>query len=306
MGRVAGRVAIVTGAGRGLGREHALHLAAEGAHVVVNDLGGDVHGGSGGDVTPAQSVVEEIVANGGSAVVSGHDVSNWDQAKEMIDLAVETFGRLDVLVNNAGIVRDKTLANMTEAEWDAVIAVHLKGHAAPTKHAVEYWRNRAKAGDAGDASVIMTSSIAGLGGNFGQANYSSVKLAVLALSRVVSLEAGKFGVRSNAVSPGGRTRIALTVPGAEEAYAALQAAGGFDELDPGNVSPLIVWLAAADCPANAQVFHMSGDRLVVSSMPPILHDIRKGRKWTLDDYDKELASRLVEPLTIEQWAGIDA
>jgi len=299
MGRVDNRVAIVTGGGRGLGREHALHLAAEGALVVVNDLGGGVHGG-GRDASTAQQVVDEIAAAGGKAVASGHDVSSWSESKELIDLAIDTFGRLDVLVNNAGIVRDKSLANMTEAEWDDVISVHLKGHAAPTRHAVEYWRARAKAGETFDASVIMTSSLAGLAGNFGQANYASAKLAVIALSRTVCVEAARFGVRSNVVSPGGRTRIAMTVAAAEEE---IQASHGGDLYDPGNVSPLIVWLAAADCPATSQVLQFVANRLVVSSLPPVLHRLSKDRKWTLDDFDAELPSRLVDPLSLEAWVG---
>lgn len=298
MGRLDGRVAIVTGAGRGLGREHALALAAEGAEVVVNDLGADVNGG-GADITPAQETVDRIRALGACAVVSRHDVSDWEQARELVELAVATYGRLDVLVNNAGIVRDRSLQNLSEQEWDDVVRVHLKGHAAPTRHAVAHWRERAKAGEAFDASVVMTSSLAGFAGNFGQSNYSSAKLAVLALSQVVALEAGRFGVRSNAVSPGARTRITLGVPGEVER----DDGDGFDEYDPGHVSPLIVWLAAADCPATAQVLHLNGDRLLVSSMPPLLHELRKGRRWTLEDFDAELPPLLVEPVPIDRWLG---
>jgi len=300
MKRLEGRVAIVTGAGRGLGRSHALALAGEGAAVVVNDLGGDVYG-NGADVTPAQEVVAEITAAGGRAVASGHDVSAWDGARELVDLAVDTFGGLHVLVNNAGVVRDRTLANMDEAEWDTVVAVHLKGHAAPTRHAMAYWRGESKAGRVEDRSVVMTSSAAGLAGNFGQANYSAVKLAVVALSRVVSVEGAANGVRSNAVSPGARTRIALTVPGAEQELAIPD--GVFDPYAPERVSPLIVWLAAAGCPANAQVFHITGERLVVSSMPPIVHELRAERGWTLDKLDAQLPAMLVEPTPVDAWLG---
>lgn len=304
MGRLDGRVAIVTGAGRGLGREHALALAAEGAHVVVNDLGGGVHG-AGSSPSAAMEVVAEIEVAGGSAVVSGHDVADWEQARELVELAVASFGRLDVLVNNAGIVRDRSLANMDEHEWDDVIRVHLKGHAAPTRHALAHWKDRAKGGERLDGSVVMTSSIAGLAGNFGQANYATAKLGVVALSRVVAIEGASYGVRSNAVSPGARTRITLSVPGAEKAYEQAVVAGEFDEHDPANVSPLVVWLAAADCPASSQVFHLAGDRLVVSAMPPILHEARLGRRWTLEDLDKELAHRLVEPIAVQAWAGAE-
>jgi NAD(P)-dependent dehydrogenase (short-subunit alcohol dehydrogenase family) len=303
MGRLEGRVAIVTGAGRGLGRAHALALAAEGAAVVVNDLGGDVHG-VGSSPSAAMEVVAEIESAGGRAVVSGHDVADWEQAGELVAAAVDAFGRLDVLVNNAGIVRDRSLANLAEQEWDDVIRVHLKGHVAPTRHAVAHWKARAKAGEQLDASVVMTSSIAGLAGNFGQAAYSTAKLGVLALSRVVVIEAGGHGVRSNVVSPGARTRISMTMPGAEQAYEQIPV-DAFDPHDPANVSPLVVWLAGERCPASGQVFHLSGDRLVVSALPPIVHEASLGRRWTPDDLDKELAPWLVEPIGLEAWAGIE-
>lgn len=304
MGRLEGRVAVITGAGQGLGREHALACAREGAAVVVNDLGADVHG-EGRSSSAADAVAAEITSAGGSAIATGHDVSNWDQAYDLIHTAVEAFGALDVLVNNAGIVRDRSLANMTEAEWDDVIRVHLKGHAGPTRHAVAHWKGRSRAGEHVDASVVMTTSIAGFAGNFGQANYATAKLGMLALSQVVALEAGGFGVRSNAVSPGARTRISMTMPGADEAFTAAEQAGGFDEHHPANVTPLVVWLAAAGCPATGQVFHLSGDRLVVSSMPPLIHELRKGRRWTLDDLDAELPSLLVAPPSVARWAGLE-
>jgi NAD(P)-dependent dehydrogenase (short-subunit alcohol dehydrogenase family) len=298
MARLDGRVAIVTGAGRGLGRGHALFLAAQGASVVVNDLGGDVYG-AGADQTPAQQVVEEITASGGRAVVSGHDVADWEQAAALVDLAVAAFGRLDVLVNNAGILRDRYFANMSEADWDAVIRVHLKGHAAMSRHAITYWRELAKTGHKVKASVIHTSSIAGYVGNFGQANYSAAKLAVVALSRVISQENGKYGVRSNVVSPGARTRISMTVPNADEFFSVEE--GAFDEWDPANVSPLIGWLAAADCPADGQCFHIQGNRLFVLEMMPIAHRLETTGRWTLDALDLELPSRLATPPTIEQF-----
>lgn len=300
MARLDGRVAIVTGAGRGLGRAHALRLALEGARVVVNDLGGDVHG-VGADPTPAQEVVAEIAAAGGEAVVSGHDVADWAQAEDMVATAVRTFGRLDVLVNNAGILRDRTLAKMSEADWDDVIRVHLKGHAAPTRHAMAYWKSCASHGDVADRAVVMTSSIAGLAGNFGQASYSAAKLAVLALAEVCRLEGRRFGVRANAVSPGGRTRIALSVPGATEEAMTLIGSNGEDLLDPASVSVLIAWLAAADCPASGQVLHITGDHLVVSSLPPIVDERRLGRRWTFDDLDEWLVPRLVTPPGVGSW-----
>ncbi|MFI6284263.1 SDR family NAD(P)-dependent oxidoreductase [Streptomyces sp. NPDC051018] len=297
-GRLDGRVAVVTGAGRGLGRAHALELARHGAKVVVNDLGGDVHGG-GEDGTVAGTVVEEIRAAGGEAVAGGQDVCDWRGAQELIALAVETFGDLHVLVNNAGIVRDRALVNMSEEEWDAVVRVHLKGHAAPTHHAMAYWRERARAGAREDRCVVMTSSLAGLIGNFGQANYATAKLGVLALSQVTSIEGEKYGVRSNTVSPGGRTRIAASADGGEQAMA--PPGSGFDPLDPAHVSPLIAWLAASGCPADRQVFQLVGARLIVSALPPVVHDLRSEGRWTLEALDEQLPGKLVTPLGIESW-----
>jgi NAD(P)-dependent dehydrogenase (short-subunit alcohol dehydrogenase family) len=295
-GTLVDRVVIVTGAGRGLGRAHARYLASQGAAVLINDRGGDVHGG-GADPTPAQRVAAEIEAAGGRAAVSGHDVADWEQARAMVRQAVETFGGLDVLVNNAGILRDRTLANMTEAEWDAVIRVHLKGHAAPTSHALAYWRDRAKGGHRVAASVVHTSSVAAFAGNLGQANYSAAKIAVLALSRTVALEAGRYGVRSNAVSPSARTRITTGVE--DDA----PAADGFDEMDPANVSPLIGWLAEADCPADSQIFHVSGSRLVVLAMPAIVHELRTEGRWTREELARRLPDHLVTPLPLEAYLG---
>ena len=301
MGRLDGAVAIVTGAGRGLGREHALLLAREGASVVVNDLGGEISG-EGQSLTPAQEVVAEIEALGGQAVANGADVSNWSGAAELVGQAIDTFGDLNVLVNNAGILRDRTLANMTEDEWDAVIAVHLKGHAAPSKHAVAYWREKSKSdGRPVYGSVVHTSSVAGYAGNFGQANYSAAKLAVCAFSQVIALEAGKYGVRSNVVSPGARTRLALTMPGAQEDMADPVDDSGFDAKSPANVSPLVVWLSAPDCPANGQMFHCNGNRVVVTRMPPILHVLRTEGRWTLEALDEALPDKLVDHGSIWDW-----
>lgn len=283
---LAGRVAIVTGGGRGLGRAHALMLAREGAAVVVNDLGGDLHG-AGQDLTPAQEVVREIEAMGERAVVSGHDVGDWEQAAAMIARAVEAFGDLHILVNNAGILRDRMLANMSEAEWDAVIRVHLKGHAAPSRHAMAYWRDKSKAGKPVEASVIHTTSLSGLVGNFGQGNYASAKLGVVGLSRVIAIEGAKYGVRSNAVSPSARTRIETSLKPPP--------AGVFDVFDPANVSPLIAWLARADCPANNQVFQAYGDRVEVIAPSSIAVDVRTSGQWTTDALDQALRGRLPKP-----------
>ncbi len=283
MGRLDGRVAIVTGAGRGLGRAHALALAAAGASVVVNDLGGDLYG-NGNSLTPAQEVAREIEGSGGRAIVSGHDVGNWADAEALVRLATETFGDLHVLVNNAGILRDRTLANLGEDEWDAVIRVHLKGHAATTKHAMTYWRDRAKAGHATSGSIIHTTSLAGIVGTFGQANYAAAKLGIVALSKVAALEGAKLNVRSNAVSPSARTRIETSLKAPPP--------GVFDVFDPANVSPLIVWLAAPDCPATGQVFQIYGNRVEVMTHIDLAIDERTEGRWTPEALDKALAGKL--------------
>lgn len=245
-------------------------------------------------LTPAEEVVEEVRRAGGRAVASGHDVGDWNDAEALIDQAVASFGDLHVLVNNAGIIRDRTLANMSEEEWDVVIRVHLKGHAATTRHAMAYWRDRAKqTGQPVKASVVHTSSLAGIAGNFGQAQYSAAKLGVVALSRVVALEGARMGVRSNAVSPSARTRFT-------EGMGAPPATSGFDARDPANVSPLIAWLATADCPANAQLFQVYGSRLLVFSMPKIVHDLQTEGQWTLEALDNALAGRLVEHPKVEE------
>ncbi|PZG41054.1 short-chain dehydrogenase [Spongiactinospora gelatinilytica] len=293
---LSGRVAIVTGAGRGLGRAHALLLAELGAAVVVNDLGGDVHG-AGHDAAPARQVVNEIRRAGGHAVASGHDAADWAQAAELVDLAVTTFGDLHVLVNNAGILRDRTLARMSEAEWDAVVRVHLKGHAAPTAHALAHWRRRAKEGNPVAASVVHTTSVAAFAGNVGQANYGAAKMALLALSRCVSLEGGGYGVRSNAVSPGARTRITAGIDGDQPP------AAGFDAADPANVSPLVAWLARADCPADGQVFHCSGEEILVVDMPRVSARLSGRGRWTMDELDERLAPRLRVPPALGDFLG---
>ena len=200
MGMLDGKVAIVTGAGRGIGREEALLLASEGAKVVVNDVGASVEG-QGGDKHPAEEVVELIKAGGSDGAVNASDVSSWQGAKELVDQAVETFGQLDILVNNAGILRDKMSFNMDESSWDDVIRVHLKGHFAPTHHAAVYWRNRAKAGETVSAHIINTSSEAGLYGNAGQANYAPAKGGIASLTWVLARELGRYGITVNSISP---------------------------------------------------------------------------------------------------------
>src|SRR3974390_2044029 len=225
MGICDGRVVIVTGSGRGIGREHALGFAREGAKVVVNDLGGDMHG-EGGSLSPAMEVVEEIKAMGGEAVADGENVADFAGAGRLVQRAVDTFGHLDTLVNNAGILRDRMLVNMEESEWDAVIAVHLKGAFGPTRHAAAYWRDQAKAGTPVQARVVNTSSPSGIFGNAGQTNYGAAKAGIAAFTIICGLELGRYGVCTNAIAPVARTRMT------ENLGFGAAAEGSFHVLDP--------------------------------------------------------------------------
>jgi NAD(P)-dependent dehydrogenase (short-subunit alcohol dehydrogenase family) len=253
-----GRVAIVTGAGRGIGREHALMLAAHGAKVVVNDLGG-ARDGTGASLHPAAEVVQEIQAAGGEALVNGDDVSDWGGAQRMIEHAVNTFGRLDVLVNNAGILRDRMLVNMTEAEWDAVIKVHLKGTFGPAHHAAAYWRDQAKAGKPVDARLINTTSVSGIYGNPGQTNYGAAKAGIAAFTIIAARELKRYGITVNAVAPGALTRMTEDLGmgrGNEEEKALLH---------PRWIAPIVTWLASADSAhITGRVFEASGHVLAIA------------------------------------------
>jgi NAD(P)-dependent dehydrogenase (short-subunit alcohol dehydrogenase family) len=249
-----GKVAIVTGAGRGIGREHALGLARAGARVVVNDLGATL-GGEGADLSPAEQVVEEIEALGGEAVANGDDVSDFAGAGRLVTQAVERFGRLDVLVCNAGIIRDRMLVNMGEAEWDAVIAVHLKGHFAPTRHAAAHWRERVKAGEEGvRGRIVTTSSPSGVFGNVGQANYGAAKAGIAAFTVIAAQELQRYGVTVNCIAPNARTRMT------EAAFGEIPVPEGeFDPMDPANMTPLVVALAADEAQGiTGQVFFVYG------------------------------------------------
>ncbi len=249
---LTGKVAIVTGAGRGIGRSHALALAAAGAKVVVNDLGGGL-AGEGCDLTPAQQVVEEIKAAGGEATTNGENVADFAGAGRMVQQAIEEFGRLDILVNNAGILRDRMLVNMTEEEWDAVIAVHLKGHFAPTQHAAAYWREQSKAGEEVRGRVICTASPSGVFGNVGQANYGAAKAGIAGFTVIVAQELQRYGVTVNCLAPNARTRMT------EETFQMSAPEEGFDPLDPSNISTVVVALCADEAQAiTGQVFHIWG------------------------------------------------
>jgi NAD(P)-dependent dehydrogenase (short-subunit alcohol dehydrogenase family) len=254
-----GRVVIITGAGRGIGREHALAFAATGAHIVVNDLGGDARG-DGADIHPAQETVEMIKEMGVDAIVNGDNVADYAGAGRMVQQAIDHFGRLDALVNNAGILRDRMLANMEESEWDAVIAVHLKGTFSPTRHAVEYWRNQSKAGNQPDARVVNTSSPSGIFGNVGQTNYGAAKAGIAAFTVIAGAELGRYGVNVNAIAPVARTRMTENLGMGKP-----DDPSKFDALDPANISPLVVWLGSPESKdVTSQVFLVAGDRIGVA------------------------------------------
>jgi NAD(P)-dependent dehydrogenase (short-subunit alcohol dehydrogenase family) len=284
---LAGRVAIITGAGRGLGREHALFLASEGARVVVNDRGVAMDG-LDREGSPAADVVAEIEALGGEAVANDDDVTDWAGGRRLVETALDRFGDLHVLVNNAGILRDRALVNMTEDEWDDVIAVHLKGHFVPTRHAAAYWRGQTKTGAVVRASVINTSSTSGLLGNPFQANYGAAKAGIGALTVIAALELGRYGVRVNCVVPAARTRLTSATEGLGDMVKAPVDGVTFDIWDPANISPLVGWLATERCPATGKVFFIQGGMVRLMTPWTIGDGVDRPRRWTLDELDDEL------------------
>jgi NAD(P)-dependent dehydrogenase (short-subunit alcohol dehydrogenase family) len=280
-----GRVAIVTGAGRGIGRAHALELARQGAKVVVNDLGTSGAGEGSAD-EPAHEVVAEIEAMGGEAVANGADVADFEQAEAMVRQAIDTFGGLDVLVNNAGFVRDRMLVNTSEEEWDAVIRVHLKGHFAPLRHAGAFWRAESKAGRQPVARVVNTSSGAGLQGSVGQTTYSTAKAGIAGMTLVAAAELGRYGVHVNAIAPVARTRMTE---------------GAFDTSsmpDPADNSPVVAWLASADCDVTGRVLEIEGGQLCLEE--GWRHGPREdlGRRWDASEVGeavRRMLSQSAEP-----------
>ena len=275
MGLLDGKVAIVTGAGRGIGREEALLLASEGAAVVVNDVGAAVSG-EGGDRTPAQEVVDTIVGAGGKAQVNSDNISSWAGAKAVIDQAVESLGSLDILVNNAGILRDKMSFNLEESDWDDVIRVHLKGHFAPAHHAAKYWRAKAKAGEPTSGRIINTSSEAGLFGNAGQANYAAAKAGIFSLTIVFARELGRYGITVNSIAPRARTRMTENIFGGMAPKE-----GEFDEWDPKNIAELVAFLATDEASdVNGQTFVVFGANIyVLGSLQPE-GELHRDHAWT--------------------------
>ncbi len=287
MGALDGRIAIITGAGRGIGREHALLLAAEGAKVVVNDLGGAVDG-SGDDRSAAEQVADEIRAAGGEAVASADDVTDWDGGKRLVDAAVSAFGDLHVLVNNAGILRDRVLVNMSEADWDSVIAVHLKGHFVPTRHAAAYWRERTKAGAEVKAAVVNTSSTSGLLGNPGQSNYGAAKAGIAAFTIIVAEELVRYGVRVNAIAPAARTRMTEQTPGLGDIVQPPADPSSFDSWDPANISPLVAYLSTEQCPVTGKVYFIQGGQIRPFTPWTMGDTLEKQGRWTVAELQAEM------------------
>jgi NAD(P)-dependent dehydrogenase (short-subunit alcohol dehydrogenase family) len=287
MPKLDGKVAVVTGAGRGIGREHALALAKAGAKIVVNDLGGSL-AGEGADTGPAHDVVREIEALGGEAVADGENVADFAGAKRLIDGAVAAFGRLDILVNNAGILRDRMLVNMEEHEWDAVIEVHLKGHFAPTRHAAAHWRERSKAGDQVVARVINTSSPSGVFGNVGQLNYGAAKAGIVGFTLIAAQELQRYGVTVNAIAPNARTRMT------EAAFGEIPPPdNGFDAADPANNSPIVVALCADEAQdITGQVFFIYGGVVNMLSGWEAGELFASDERWDPDALLQELRDRL--------------
>ncbi len=291
MNELDGRVAIVTGAGRGLGREHARLLAASGVRVVVNDLGVGADG-TGSDPEPANEVVAEIRDAGGEAVASHDDVADWDGARRIVQAAVESFGDLDIVVNNAGILRDSTIVNMSEDDFDDVIRAHLKGHAAPTKWAGSYWREQHKLGVDRRRNLVHTSSTSGLYANPGQSNYGSAKSGIATFNRIVAHELAHYGVVSNCVVPGARTRLTMASPGLPEIMEA--PADGFDIWDPANASPLVAYLSSSSCPFNGETFYVQGGTIRRLEPWSLAGDtIEKSTRWEIAEL--ATAMRAFEP-----------
>ena len=287
MGALDGRVAIITGAGRGLGREHALLFAAEGAKVVINDRGG-ANDGAGADASPAEQVAKEIRDLGGEAVSNGDDIADWEGAQALVNTAIDAFGDLDILVNNAGILRDRVLINMSEQEWDDVVRVHMKGHFAPSRWAAAYWREQTKAGVEKPRNIVHTSSTSGLMSNPGQSNYGAAKSGIATFSQILAKELVRYGVKSNCIAPAARTRLTLATPGLDEIMAPKE--GSFDEWDPKNVSPLVCYLASADCAFTGETFFVQGGTVKRVQSWTMAETVEQKETWSVAALGEALAA----------------
>lgn len=293
MGICDGRVVIVTGGGRGLGRAHSLAFAAEGAKVVVNDLGATLDGAPT-DESPAAETVRDIEAMGGRAIVNGDDVADWDGAANMVQQAIDTFGGLDTIVCNAGIVRDRMFANMSVEEWDAVIRVHLRGVFCPLRHAAAYWRDEAKAGNTRAARIVTTSSGAGLRGSIGQSNYVAAKAGIAALTLNMAAELNRYGVLANTIAPSARSR--MTEQGMPEMMKKPES--GFDAMDPANISPFVVWLGSGDCDVTGRALELVGGEVCVMNgwnRGPSVDEGRRFEPAEVGDAVRRLIAEAPEP-----------
>ncbi|MCU1471737.1 MAG: short-chain dehydrogenase [Glaciihabitans sp.] len=303
---VEGKVVIVTGAARGIGRGHALEFARQGAKVVVNDLGAEVDG-SGSSAGPAGEVVDQIRAAGGEAIANGEDISDFDGAERLIQSTVDHFGDLHVLVNNAGILRDRMVVNMSADEWDAVVRVHLRGTFAPLRHAAAYWRSRAKAGVEVDARIINTTSASGIYGHPGQSNYGAAKAGIAGLTLIAAQELQPYGVRVNAIAPGALTR--MTGGGLLSKEVSVEASDGFDSEAPENIAPLVVWLASAAAKEiTGRVFNVMGGMISVAEGWHAGPKIDKGARWEpaeLDDVVPSLVAKARKNATMTGYAPGD-
>lgn len=285
--RLQDRVLVITGAGRGIGREYALLAAQSGAKIVVNDLGSSLSG-ERNDESPAAEVVREIIAAGGEAIADSNDVSDWDGADALISKAISTWGKLDGLINNAGILRDRMLVNMTPEEWDVMMKVHLRGHFCTARRAASHWRERAKVEGPLDAVLISTSSVSALHGAIGQTNYATAKAGLATFALLCHRELNeKYGVRSYGIAPGARTRLTTSTPHAAKSVGLIAQEGVFDFADPANVAPFVVWLNATGCPApSGTVYGVSGDKIEVYQPWTIAETFRAGgHRWTFDALD---------------------
>jgi NAD(P)-dependent dehydrogenase (short-subunit alcohol dehydrogenase family) len=294
MGICEGRVVIVTGAGRGIGREHALELARQGALVVVNDLGGSP-GGDGSDASPAEQVVAEIHELGGEALANDADIADFDQSAGLVKAAIDAFGRLDAVVNNAGILRDRMFVNGSIEEWDAIMRVHLRGHFCTTRHASAWWRDRSKAGERVAARIVNTSSGAGLQGSVGQSNYAAAKAGIAALTLVQAAELARYGITANALAPSARTRLTESVfPDMMR-----KPEQGFDAMDPSNIAPLVAWLCSEESgDVTGRIFEVEGGKISVADGWRSGPAIDRGGRWDpadVGDAVREILAKAVPP-----------
>jgi NAD(P)-dependent dehydrogenase (short-subunit alcohol dehydrogenase family) len=304
-GLLEGKVAIITGAGRGIGREEALLMARQGAKIVVNDLGAHFDGTGSADKHPAQEVVDEIKAAGGEAVTNGESVSDFKGAKRIVESALDHFGKLNIVVNNAGILRDRMIFNMGEEDWDAVIGVHLKGSFNMSRHACEYWREEHKKGNIHNGRIVNTASDAGLLGNVGQANYGAAKAAVALMAIVMDAEMQKYGVCCNAIAPVARTRLTVDATPSTAAFMGKQVEEGkFDVFDPRNIAPLVAWLASDDAKdSHGEVFRVGGGTVWLMQGWHSVGKVAQRATWDPAKLGEKLKAELAKGITAKENIG---